>query len=256
MLNLIHRAERACQRRASRWLQRRPFTIRPGRGLISFTFDDFPRSALLTGGAILEEHGARGTYYTSLGLAGRTTECGEMFRIEELPALLEHGHELGCHTHGHCPAWETPPERFEAEIGRNAAALKQHIPNARFETLSYPISHPRPQTKHRAGKYFACCRGAGQTFNSGTIDLDNVSAFFLEQSVKAPEAIRQVIVKTQAAGGWLVLATHDICETPSRFGCTPSFFRDVVKFAASSGAEILPMAKALERLTARSRSSL
>src|SRR3981081_2708835 len=39
--------------------------------VISFTFDDFPQSALNVGGKILERFRLAGTYYASLGLMNR-----------------------------------------------------------------------------------------------------------------------------------------------------------------------------------------
>jgi peptidoglycan/xylan/chitin deacetylase (PgdA/CDA1 family) len=248
--NIFGRANRACQRRAARWLQRRPFTIPPGRAIISFTFDDFPRSALLEGGRILEEFNAAGTYYTSLGLAGRTNECGEMFQIDDLHRILNSGHELGCHTFDHSPAWTTPAARFEAAVLRNARELKVHLPGARFRTLSYPISHPRPATKARMGRHFACCRGGGQTYNRGKIDLNYAAAFFLEQSNRS-DAIRRLIIENFASGGWLIFATHDISPAPTRFGCSTTLFRDVVRFAVESGSEILTVARAWDALNSR-----
>ncbi|MES2693324.1 MAG: polysaccharide deacetylase family protein [Verrucomicrobiota bacterium] len=248
---LISRAERACQRRAARWLVRRPFTLPRGRAIISFTFDDFPRSALLEGGAILEHYNLAGTYYTALGLSGRTTVCGEMFHVDELPSLLDLGHELGCHTFDHHPAWETDPVTFESSVLHNADALKEHLPHAHFRTLSYPISYPRPETKDRVGYRFVCCRGGGQTFNHGTVDLNYLSAFFLEQSIHRPRAVRDAILANQAAGGWLIFATHDVCAEPSPYGCTPEFFRDIVHFAVDSGALILPVGQAWDTIHAR-----
>lgn len=247
----LHRAESACQRRAARWFGRRPFSLQPGPGIVSFTFDDFPRSALLQGGAILESYGATGTYYVSLGLSNKLTACGEMFDVGELPCLLDLGHELGCHTFSHCPAWSTEPQVFEAEVLRNTAALRAHLPLAEFRTLSYPISYPRPETKHRVSNYFACCRGGGQTFNSGTIDLNYLASFFLEQAVEQPDAIRQLILENRAAGGWLIFSTHDISERPSRFGVTPRFFHDVVRFTVDSGTQILPVGQAWDIISAR-----
>ena len=47
----------------------RPRSTWPG-GVVSFTFDDFPRSAWSNGGAVLEEYDVRGTYYAAMGLAG------------------------------------------------------------------------------------------------------------------------------------------------------------------------------------------
>ena len=38
--------------------------------MVSFTFDDIPKSAATTGAGILEDHGARGTFYVSGGLVG------------------------------------------------------------------------------------------------------------------------------------------------------------------------------------------
>jgi len=245
------RMQRACQRRAAKWLARRQFTLPPGRSIVSFTFDDFPRSALFNGGAILERHDLAGTYYASLGLMKQMTLTGEIFHPEDLPQVLERGHELGCHTFDHCPAWETSPAAFEASVVRNAGVLRQLIPKAAFHTLSYPISYPRPATKRRCARHFACCRGGGQTFNTGTVDSNYLSAFFLEQSRDDPKAIKTVIDATLHAGGWLIFATHDVDDHPTPFGCAPRLFDDIVNHAVKSGAEILPVYRAWQVIESR-----
>jgi peptidoglycan/xylan/chitin deacetylase (PgdA/CDA1 family) len=245
------RLVRGCQRRAAGWFGRRPFVMPRGPAIISFTFDDFPRSALINGGAILEHYGIAGTYYVSLGLSRQITPCGEMFDVDELPCLVDLGHELGCHTYSHCPAWNTTPEVFEREVLRNADQLRRRLPSGGFRTLSYPISHPRPGTKDRLSRYFALCRGGGQTMNEGTIDLNYVSAFFLEQSEHNPTAVMEVIKRNHAAGGWLIFATHDVSQSPTRYGCTTAFFQTVVRSAVDSGAEILSVSKAWDRLVTR-----
>src|SRR6058998_1234644 len=109
------------QRRAASFVFRKPCLIRPERPLISFTFDDFPRSALLNGGAILNRFGVAATYYVSLGLAGTEQPSGRMFVREDLATLLEGGHELGCHTFSHCHSWETEAATFERSILENRA---------------------------------------------------------------------------------------------------------------------------------------
>jgi peptidoglycan/xylan/chitin deacetylase (PgdA/CDA1 family) len=227
--------------------------IRSGVPFISFTFDDFPRSALHTGGAILRRSGLAGTYYASLGLMGKEAPTGTMFLREDLDRLLEQGHELGCHTFGHCDAWETNPAAFEHSIIENSHSLAQLVPGAAFRTLSYPISVPRPFTKRRVAKHFACCRCGGQTFNSGTADLNYLSAYFLEKTRDNPAAVKSMIEKNRAVGGWLILATHDVSNNPTPYGCTPEFFQDVVQFALNSGARILPVIQAWEALTSAAR---
>jgi peptidoglycan/xylan/chitin deacetylase (PgdA/CDA1 family) len=239
---------------AARSFARRPLAINPQTPLISFSFDDFPRSALLTGGAILHSYRLSGTYYASLGLMGSHAPTGQIFLREDLQVLLGQGHELGCHTFSHCHAWDTEPELFEDAVVQNRNALGEFVPGAVFKTLSYPISVPRPETKRRMSKYFACCRCAGQTFNVGNVDLNYLSAFFLEKSRDNPELIKDLIDQNRRARGWLIFATHDVCDDPTPWGCTPALFEEIVRYAVNSGARILPVFQAFESLRVRSSS--
>src|SRR5438309_11479744 len=110
------RIEGFWQRTATRSFFTRPVTVDRQKPIISFTFDDFPRSALLTGGAILKRFGLAGTFYASLGLMGKQAPTGNIFLPEDLKDLLGQGHELGCHTFAHCHPWETQPTAFDASI--------------------------------------------------------------------------------------------------------------------------------------------
>lgn len=236
------------QRKAARCFFTRPFTIETLTPLISFTFDDFPRSAFLTGGAILERFGLRGTYYASFGLMGRIEMTGPAFTAEDVHALVDRGHELGCHTFDHCHSWETRTTVFERSILANKAALERLRPGASFRSFSYPKSPPWLQTKQRAAGYFTCARGGGQTFNAGSTDLNYLHAYFLEKSRHDRGVVSDLIERNRAARGWLILATHDVSQNPTPFGCTPAFFEDVVGRAVASGARILPVVEALESL--------
>jgi peptidoglycan/xylan/chitin deacetylase (PgdA/CDA1 family) len=234
----------------ARFFFRRPFAINTEVPFISFTFDDFPRSALLTGGAILKRFRLAGTYYASFGLMGKQAPTGTIFLPEDLQVLLEQGHELGCHTYDHYDSSETETSVFEDSIIKNQRALRELYPEASFRTFSYPISPPRARTKPRVAQHFACCRGGGQTFNVGTTDLNYLSSYFLEKDRGNPEVVKNLIDENRRARGWLILATHDISKDPTPFGCTPEFFENIVQYAVSSGAHILPVAKALEVLRA------
>jgi peptidoglycan/xylan/chitin deacetylase (PgdA/CDA1 family) len=235
-------------RNSWRYLYKRPFTIRTKAPIISFTFDDFPRSAIGIAGTILEGFGCRGTYYASLGLMGKYAPTGEMFLEEDLHAVLSQGHELGCHTFDHSHSWETRPSAFASSVAANQAALDKFIPGLRFRTFSYPISTPRLQNKRIIGQRFLCCRGGGQTFNAGTVDLGYLAAFFLEKSRDNLPAIKNIIDRNRQACGWLIFATHDVCEDPTPYGCTPELFTKVVDLATKSGAQVLTVADAMRAL--------
>jgi len=236
------------QRSAAHLLARRPFVVDSPVPLVSFTFDDFPRSALLTGGAILNRFGLTGTYYASFGLMGTRAPTGDMFVPEDLPVLREMGHELGCHTFSHCHSWETTTHDFEESIVRNARALKEFSPGSAFRTFSYPISPPRPGSKRRAGAHFRCCRGGGQTSITGEGDLNYLAAYFLEKVRDDVASVARVVETNRQSRGWLVLATHDVDDNPTPFGCTPKFFEEVVRLVIDSGAAVLPVAAAYDAL--------
>jgi peptidoglycan/xylan/chitin deacetylase (PgdA/CDA1 family) len=247
---------------ATRALVRKHLAIQTPVPLISFTFDDFPRSAFLEAGSILTRYGVRGTYYASLGLMGKPSPMGPMFQAEDVPEVLRLGHELGCHTFGHCHSWNTPADVYEQAIVENQKALTQMLPGVTFGTFAYPFSAPRLGVKRVAGRHFSCCRGGGlrarryfphaggQTFNSGVTDLNLLCAVFLEKSRDNPEALKRLIDENARARGWLIFATHDVCARPSRFGCTPGFFEQVVQWSSESGARLLPVVEALEVLKA------
>lgn len=219
--------------------------------IISFTFDDFPLSALEVGGALLREYGLAGTYYVSLGLLDHEEAVGRICSRLHLNDVLAQGHELGCHTFGHCDAWDTEPHLFEKELIKNQHALQNFLPGTTFKTMSYPISTtPRPTTKRHTGLRFACCRTGGQTNNVGTVDLNYVRSFFLEQSRKDPSVIWNLIDENSANKGWLVFSTHDIATQPTRYGCTPEFFFEVVRRAVDSQSRILPVIGALNEVLA------
>jgi peptidoglycan/xylan/chitin deacetylase (PgdA/CDA1 family) len=250
---------------ATRFLSGRQLAVRTPVPLISFTFDDFPRSAFVNAGAILGRYGVLGTYYVSLGLAGKQSQMGPMYHTEDLIELSRLGHELGCHTFGHCHSWNTPPNIYEKAILDNQQALNEVLPGTAFQTFSYPFSGPRLPVKQVAGRHFLCCRGGGlragrfllrhhaggQTFNSGTTDLNLLCAFFLEQSREDPEAVKHLIDQNAQERGWLIFATHDVCDSPSRFGCTLNFFEQVVQWSLESGAQILPVVEAVKVLKAQ-----
>jgi peptidoglycan/xylan/chitin deacetylase (PgdA/CDA1 family) len=258
----LARAQRRFLTAATKTLFTKRLAIRTPHPLVSFTFDDFPRSAFLEAGSILNRYGALGTYYVSLSLAGNQSPLGPMFQTEDLKELAYTGHELGCHTFGHCNSWNTPSDVYEKAIIENQQALNDVIPGATFQTFSYPFSAPRLEVKQVASGHFLCCRGGGlkpgrylhrhdaggQTYNAGVTDLNYLCAFFLEKSRDNPELVKNLISQNARARGWLIFATHDVRANPSPYGCTPDFFEQAVQWSLESGARILPVVNALDTL--------
>ncbi len=247
-MQLIAKFQGKWRRTLSRRLARRDLAFRLERPIVSFTFDDFPKNAATEGARILKDSGVTATYYVSMGLLGTTAPTGRIADPEDLPPLLAAGHELGCHTFDHRHAWETSPRIFAQSIDRNQEEVARIVAGCRLETMSYPISEPRPANKRVASRRFAGCRAGGQALNLGVLDRNCLKAYFLEQARGRLEAIEAVVEENRRANGWLIFATHDIDEQPTPFGCTPAFFRAAVECAVRSKAEILPVATALRQI--------
>src|SRR5262249_8014759 len=99
-------------------------------------------------------------------------------------------------------------------------------------------------TKKVAGRRFVACRGGGQTFNHGRIDLNLLKAYFLDSRSRGRvDEVRRLIHANAANKGWLIFATHDVSESPSDYGCDFAYFNRVLQLSTMSGARVLPMGK-------------
>jgi len=253
--SLLSRAALKYRRTVAKHLYCRVVRLKTTAPIISFSFDDAPRTAFTYGGDILNAHGAGATFYVSLGLLDADSPSGVIASQSDLGNALEQGHELGCHTFDHENPWDTKTKSFVQSVLKNRQALSNLLPDAAYSSLAYPICEPRPATKRRIGKLFRCCRGGGQSFNVGKIDLNLLKAFFLDvRNGNTIDTVKRVVHKNAEARGWLIFATHDISDNPSRYGCSKHFFEEIVKHAAQSGALLLPVGKAYEQIQGSSAS--
>jgi peptidoglycan/xylan/chitin deacetylase (PgdA/CDA1 family) len=242
--NAFRRLRNRSRRFLSDHLGRRNFLKQDESLHVSFTFDDFPESALVNGGAVLQEHGAAGTYYVSMGRLGLDSPSGTLADADALGTLLSAGHELGCHTYDHLDGWSSTEAQMCESILRNQEAAGALAPGTRLQTFAYPINEPRIRLKRVIGQRFLCCRGGGQTHNGRFMDMNLIRSCFLDsRNTDDPGSIKRLIDDSRAEGGWLVFATHDVQQHPSRFGCTIGFLRSIVSYCVRSGVRILPVAR-------------
>ena len=228
---------------------KRTVIINTEKPILSFTFDDAPKTAFDSGGNILKQHGAKATFFVALGLLGIRTEVGLIASSDDLLKAFEAGHELGCHTFNHLNTWNTKTDLFMESVANNRRELSKYLPGAEFKTFSYQISVPRLRIKFRLEKYFLCCRGGGQAANIGSADLNLLKAYFIDKRNNLDFGqIKGIIDYNASRRGWLIFATHDVADNPSPFGCTPKFFEKVAEYAARSGSLLLSVREACEKI--------
>ena len=76
---------------------------------MSFTFDDFPSSAVHAGGTLITELGGTATFHATSG-----PYAAGLYEKHDLDALLAAGHEVGSHTHSHSKSALSPLETSNA----------------------------------------------------------------------------------------------------------------------------------------------
>ena len=226
----------------------RKVPLRISRPIVSFTFDDFPRTALTNGGLILRNYSARGTYYTAMGLMDTINHEGQHFCLQDLHDLLRDGHELASHTYSHCSALENELAQFSSDAQRGESEICQIRGCGVPGNFSYPYGNVSFSSKPAIGGQMRSCRGIRPGINAPFADLNLLLANSIYSHNFDLASIEALIRENARQRGWLIFYTHDVRETPSDFGCTSSQFESVVRAATQSGAQILTVAQALDVL--------
>ena len=229
---------------ATRHLAIKPARLKCERPLVSFTFDDFPKSAWVNGGPVLDRFGAKATYYAVGDFCGRIVEDVEQYDEADLKAVHAAGHEIGCHTfrHGHGP--EVSSEDLRQEIAENAAFLGERLGEAPV-SFAYPYGDISPRTKALFGRAFSSSRGIRPGVNGPVADLAQLRAYPLEQRSSTEAMVEHWVEAARASNGWLIFFGHDVSDEPTPYGCTPAMLEHALGCVRDAGIDILAVRDAL-----------
>lgn len=234
-----------CYRRIVPCFYRKPAKLVTDLPIISFTFDDFPLSAYTAGAPILEQFGARGTYYVCLD--PRLTQEPEFSgaQADAIVQLVERGHEIGCHTFSHLDGGVNGELAIRETIAQNRAALARIVPEYRLCSFAYPFGNVSIQAKNVAGGLFESARGIASGINVGVIDLAQLRAHELRERRQSLFYAQQLIERNRQKKGWLIFFTHEVAVNPGVYGLTAASFRKVVEMAVASGAVLTTVVGAM-----------
>jgi peptidoglycan/xylan/chitin deacetylase (PgdA/CDA1 family) len=214
--------------------------------MVSFTFDDVPKSAATSGARILEDHGARGTFYISGGLVGTTVSPNwASIDAQDIVELHRKGHEIGCHTFSHQRACDLSAESLAAEIADNQRYLRSLDPSIKVENFAYPFGYGSFVRKIQLRTAFQSCRSIMPGVNSGTVDLQFLRALPLIDRRIDRDGIERAFDEAQTTNGWLIFYSHDVADRPSLYGCSPALMNHALEAAAKRNIPVLNMAEAL-----------
>ena len=221
------------------------FQLRNAAPMVSFTFDDLPKSAVTTGADLLEAHGARGTFYVSGGLVGVGTEDWATGDADDVLALHRRGHEIGCHTFSHQRACDLDEASLAAEIARNRDYFRALDPSIEIDTFAYPFGYGSFARKNLLKALFQTCRSIVPGVNTGSVDLQFLRAMPLIDRQIDRDGIERAFDEAQTNNGWLIFYTHDVADEPSPYGCSPALLHEALEAASRRKIPVLNMAEAL-----------
>ncbi|PDT77836.1 polysaccharide deacetylase family protein [Bradyrhizobium sp. C9] len=220
------------------------FRLNNATPMVTFTFDDLPKSAATFGADILESYGARGTFYVSGGLVGLDAPDWISGSADDVVSLHRRGHEVGCHTFSHRRACDLDETSLAAEIARNRTYFHSLDPTMPVESFAYPFGYGSYARKHQLRSEFRTCRSIVPGVNSGEVDLQFLRAMPLIDRQMSRDRIDMAFAETANVNGWLIFYSHDVAEAPSLYGCTPDLMTYALEAAARRHVPVLTMAEA------------
>ena len=160
----------------------------------------------------------KGTFYSSLGLAGTNSPVGIIGTRQDMLALSEHKHECGCHTFGHIDCAESSSEAILENCLKNQNAAKA-IANLHFHSFAYPYGGFNLSSKSVISSLYQSARTIEPGINVNKIDIAALRSVALSESTGL-EKLEQWLGKLNETGGWLIFHSHDVSKTPSQWGCS------------------------------------
>jgi peptidoglycan/xylan/chitin deacetylase (PgdA/CDA1 family) len=228
-----------------RTLAGRPARLAGHKPVASITFDDFPKNAWVQGGPVLARHGVRATYYTAGGFCGRAVDGLQYYDGQDLRTLAAAGHEIGCHGFGHQPVPDLREDELAADTARNREFLGTFLNGKAPVSYAFPFGRVSPRTKRFYAAQFQSARGTHAGINIGRVDLAQLNVISLEMRCWNEKTIETAIHRVLHSHGWLILYTHDVSDTPTRYGTTPKMLDWALGRVAAARIEILPVREAL-----------
>lgn len=210
--------------------------------IATFTFDDFPASAYSIAGKMLEDVGARGTYFAAAKFMDGEEDGEPFYTSDMIKEMHAKGHEISCHSFNHVHLGEKGAAFARASSIKNSTFMKGILGGAyQMTSFAYPYGDVSPSVKRAMGRRFALCRGVHQGLNTGSVDLAQIRIVSLESRHWNEAAFKETIARAKQQNSWVVFLTHDISPTPTPYGSTPEMIAIAIQTLRAASIPILTM---------------
>jgi peptidoglycan/xylan/chitin deacetylase (PgdA/CDA1 family) len=224
---------------------KRKVSLKLKEALISFTFDDIPRSAIENGEAILKKYNYSGTYYISIGLMEKEGFDFSGKDSAVLKKIIDRGGELACHTFSHLHFFQANKKEIFADLQKNQASIENIIPGYQFKNFSFPFGEQTLMAREIVGDRFRSARSVYRGINSENVDLNCLKSIRLYENISL-DSIFSIINKAIEKNAWLIFYTHDVMQNHTEIGCSPGYFEEVIRYCHEKKLKVLTINDALD----------
>ena len=220
------------------------------RAIVSFSFDDVPRSAVVNGLPLLDEAGIKATFYVAMGLSagqsGANPDAGDEVYLgaDEIRRLHGQGHHIACHTYSHYRLDSGSVDGLVTDARKNAALLEKLLGGYPVRHFSYPFGQVSFRLKCRLSPAYDTLRSSRPGINLGKADLNLLRATSIYNPTFSRISMLGIIEKAARLGGWLIFYTHGVGEMPDDYSCTPEQLAWVIGECMSRDMSIMPVSSA------------
>ncbi|USG61313.1 polysaccharide deacetylase family protein [Sneathiella marina] len=206
--------------------------------VVSFTFDDCPRSAITVGGKMLRDRGLSGTFYLCGGLTNGFENELPCQTEDDLEYLKESNHELASHLYNHKRCETLSKHDLTLEIEQSIDYLNSITGNRKPLSFSYPFGSINLRAKKMISDQFLSGRGISPGLNLGKVDLSCLKANALYEEEITEKSIADLIDAALQRKGWLIFYTHDVQNSPTAYGVKPKTLEFAMDYALRRNCQI------------------
>lgn len=227
--------------------------------IVSFSFDDVPRSGAVIGAEILESHGLRGTFYISMGMstpmeqvsvAADPYKDGEklLFANEQDVLNLDtKGHEIGCHSFSHLYQKSRSVSSIVEDCKLNVDLLSSLI-NKPIVSYSYPYGDINLGAKKLLRHQYSSLRTVWPGVNVGITDLSCLRSTSISGQNFNKDKMRLLVKSAVDKKAWLIFFTHEVCVAPNAWGTKIDEFDWLVDEVVKAGCKVEPVGSVCEMI--------
>jgi hypothetical protein len=80
------------------------------------------------------------------------------------------------------------------------------------------------------------------------VDLNLLKSYFIDKrNNKNISELKNLVDRNIVENGWLIISTHDINDSPSNFGCSIEYFKEIVEYIAHKNISVLNISEVINR---------